>query len=695
MSESIPPVAAPDTGPEFREPEPYYAGGVTLGTSSLFASDVNDPVAEAMRTGFFGRNFIGIEVRRSIPMLFDGFRLEPWLSWDWVFRENSGATAIAVGQGHQNANLSSDGHTINLGLKGTQTFWGEFGLTGGPFVYLEWGGYDSDAKTGGDPTGLWSSAAHYGGYSGKGVGLQAGPSYRGDMFDADLVFEWAHGGREISYQIPGLAPTGSDPTFDAGVDRYGARLSVLLHGEAAKVVIPDIEPPPPEPAEPEAADEPVAEPESTVAVPAGPAAAITSATPTTTVTVPPPIADEAAAAALVSDPASVEPVAAAAAPAATTRTARPICGDGKVDDGEECDDGNKTVGDSCDSSCKKETLPRGQVCGDGKVEGTETCDDRNTNSGDGCSATCQPDTVAPAAAAAPAVAEYHAPAVSKPAQKTDLAGLKEELGRKFYWQVAYAMDYAFDTMEAAIRDRIIAAYTPPAGSAGAGTFNREQFLKDFAGAALAKLRRLQWEQKKGRIIDDDGILNPHSDSDAEATTFTLGDVNRALKGVGKDIAIGAVFIEASEAKVIETLTNTRNFPNYGTTGTIGIRRASDCATGHVTITFGNKAVGDQVTVVNENRNLLSGRGIQHWRLASTVPSGCPAIHNIGTNIGLQAMFPYQHFYKPGDDKTKKDGFVVIYLLMATPGTQLGASKAMENTLEAIEELSDGSEAPTL
>ncbi len=59
------------------------------------------------------------------------------------------------------------------------------------------------------------------------------------------------------------------------------------------------------------------------------------------------------------------------------------CGDGAVDPGEECDDGNDTDDDSCTNSC---TLTS---CGDGTVNNVEECDDGNTADGDGCSATCQ------------------------------------------------------------------------------------------------------------------------------------------------------------------------------------------------------------------------------------------------------------------------------------------------------------------
>ena len=58
------------------------------------------------------------------------------------------------------------------------------------------------------------------------------------------------------------------------------------------------------------------------------------------------------------------------------------CGNGFLDPGEECDDGNTVSGDGCSSTCKSE-------CGDGKIEPGEQCDDGNRVSGDGCSATCK------------------------------------------------------------------------------------------------------------------------------------------------------------------------------------------------------------------------------------------------------------------------------------------------------------------
>jgi len=61
-----------------------------------------------------------------------------------------------------------------------------------------------------------------------------------------------------------------------------------------------------------------------------------------------------------------------------------VCGDGILDTGEECDDGNLTNGDGCDLNCKIEQ----PICGNGVLEGNEECDDGNQTPGDGCSATC-------------------------------------------------------------------------------------------------------------------------------------------------------------------------------------------------------------------------------------------------------------------------------------------------------------------
>ncbi|MFY2560728.1 tandem-95 repeat protein [Corallococcus terminator] len=66
----------------------------------------------------------------------------------------------------------------------------------------------------------------------------------------------------------------------------------------------------------------------------------------------------------------------------------PVCGDGSVDSGEVCDDGNRVAGDGCRADCQGL-----EVCGDGLVDSIvgEQCDDGNTTPGDGCDATCQLD----------------------------------------------------------------------------------------------------------------------------------------------------------------------------------------------------------------------------------------------------------------------------------------------------------------
>jgi len=59
------------------------------------------------------------------------------------------------------------------------------------------------------------------------------------------------------------------------------------------------------------------------------------------------------------------------------------CGNGVVEAGEQCDDGNLVAGDGCSASCRLE------VCGNGIRDAGEQCDDGNTVSGDGCSSGCR------------------------------------------------------------------------------------------------------------------------------------------------------------------------------------------------------------------------------------------------------------------------------------------------------------------
>jgi len=59
-----------------------------------------------------------------------------------------------------------------------------------------------------------------------------------------------------------------------------------------------------------------------------------------------------------------------------------FCGDGVVDAGEQCDDGNTNNTDACRNNC---TLP---LCGDGILDAGEACDDGNTNNTDACRNNC-------------------------------------------------------------------------------------------------------------------------------------------------------------------------------------------------------------------------------------------------------------------------------------------------------------------
>ena len=59
------------------------------------------------------------------------------------------------------------------------------------------------------------------------------------------------------------------------------------------------------------------------------------------------------------------------------------CGDGNLEYGEDCDDGNIVSNDGCSNTCEEE------FCGDGIVNYGEECDDGNLVSGDLCSENCE------------------------------------------------------------------------------------------------------------------------------------------------------------------------------------------------------------------------------------------------------------------------------------------------------------------
>ncbi len=72
-----------------------------------------------------------------------------------------------------------------------------------------------------------------------------------------------------------------------------------------------------------------------------------------------------------------------------------VCGNGALEAGEACDDGNTAASDGCSATCQVEagwSCPGGSscapVCGDGILAGPEGCDDGNSAPADGCSASC-------------------------------------------------------------------------------------------------------------------------------------------------------------------------------------------------------------------------------------------------------------------------------------------------------------------
>jgi cysteine-rich repeat protein len=61
-----------------------------------------------------------------------------------------------------------------------------------------------------------------------------------------------------------------------------------------------------------------------------------------------------------------------------------LCGNGELDAGEDCDDGNRVDDDACTNQCHV------AQCGDGVVEtGVEECDDGNHDETDGCTPLCK------------------------------------------------------------------------------------------------------------------------------------------------------------------------------------------------------------------------------------------------------------------------------------------------------------------
>ncbi len=64
-------------------------------------------------------------------------------------------------------------------------------------------------------------------------------------------------------------------------------------------------------------------------------------------------------------------------------TIAPACGNGSLEGGEECDDGNRADGDTCTATC------RHARCGDGVRQAGEECDDGNRQDADACTNSCR------------------------------------------------------------------------------------------------------------------------------------------------------------------------------------------------------------------------------------------------------------------------------------------------------------------
>lgn len=88
-----------------------------------------------------------------------------------------------------------------------------------------------------------------------------------------------------------------------------------------------------------------------------------------------------------------------------------VCGNSTVNGSESCDDGDAIGGDGCSASCQVEPgyqcttpgMPCTFVCGNGTVDGSEECDDGDTDPNDGCDAQCLVEECYSCVGAAPSV----------------------------------------------------------------------------------------------------------------------------------------------------------------------------------------------------------------------------------------------------------------------------------------------------
>ena len=64
------------------------------------------------------------------------------------------------------------------------------------------------------------------------------------------------------------------------------------------------------------------------------------------------------------------------------------CGNGFLEPGEQCDDGNRVSGDGCSINCILEPPDGLSYCGDGVVDEGEQCDDGDRIANNGCNSRC-------------------------------------------------------------------------------------------------------------------------------------------------------------------------------------------------------------------------------------------------------------------------------------------------------------------
>ena len=114
-----------------------------------------------------------------------------------------------------------------------------------------------------------------------------------------------------------------------------------------------------------------------------------------------------------------------------------VCGNGTVETGEECDDGNGDNTDGCTAYCKV------AQCGDGYIhDGVEQCDDGNTVDGDGCSATCRVELSIGTCGAAQDVVSCSAPIVNLCATGVATHPLYDRQNRKWKWSCGSSQCFA-------------------------------------------------------------------------------------------------------------------------------------------------------------------------------------------------------------------------------------------------------------